>query len=128
MSSQRDGERGRETAEQRKVHLGVINLTKFTDRGAEAESPQPRVTKTTEGAPTGGRGWRGDGGDGKENKKERQREEETHNCTRRAEPSLGDCHPYNRPDQIARSLSGPSKSASSGESRNPYFCNYKAID
>lgn len=36
-----DSERGRETADQRKVHLGVlvfISLTKFTDRGAGVEA------------------------------------------------------------------------------------------
>lgn len=35
---QQDSERGRETADQRKVHLAVISLTKFTDRGAEVEA------------------------------------------------------------------------------------------
>lgn len=38
VSLQQDSERGRETADQRKVHLGVISLTKFTDRGAEVEA------------------------------------------------------------------------------------------
>lgn len=38
VSLQQDSERGRETAGQRKVHLGVISLTKFTDRGAEVEA------------------------------------------------------------------------------------------
>lgn len=69
-----DNERGRETADQRKVHLGVlvfISLTKFTDRGAEVEARRcSAVTghKEDRAAQTGGR----EGGR-KERKKAKER-------------------------------------------------------
>lgn len=85
-----DNRRGRETADQRKVRLGVlvfICLTKFTDRGAEVEARRcPRSTGHKEDTERlkqvgGGEMWK----EGKQRKK-------PNNYVRKAVLRLRDCH------------------------------------